>query len=44
MEDLKKIREYAWSKAILEALMTSIDRSNLDITKVLGYSLALQVT
>ena len=43
MEDLDNMRDYAWDDAILEALMSTIERSNSNPNKVSGCSLALQV-
>ena len=43
VEDLDRIRDYAWDEAILESLMSTINRSNSDPKKVSGCSLALQV-
>ena len=43
VEDLDRIRDYAWDEAILELLMSTTDRSNSDPKKVSGCSLALQV-
>ena len=43
VEDIDAMSSFAWPEAIMHALMSSIDRSNGDATKVTGCTLALQV-